>query len=324
VIDPKVREQLLTQQVAGLTPEKLFATLELGARGGVVPDHNHFLVQATGLLEQRPELCAKMVEVFQSPQFDIQGRALVLDLLANTGTPAAQEALTKALSTPEARGDTQYSMLLNRMALVTEPTVDTVRFLETTYGQTQGDVHATSAYMLGATAGALYRSEHSGEALAAVERLASDLRAAKSPRDQVGLLMSLGNAGVPEQTGTIVSYAQAEFPEVRRAAAKALRKIQTPQAQAALMSLVGDGAIPVQATAMESLGRRKLDAPSLVELRNLVISSGVRPENFHALVTLVEPYLATDPAVRDILEFLLTQDVQDRQIRTRIRGLLET
>lgn len=324
VMDPKVREQMLTQQVAGLTPEKLLATLKLGARGGVVPDQNHFLLQATGLLEQQPELCAKLVEAFQSPEFDVQGRALVLDLLANTGTPAAQEALTKALATPEARGDKLYHMLLGRLALVTEPTESTVRFVETTYGQTQGDVHVASAYMLGATAGALYRNEHSGEALAAVERLASDLRAAKAPREQVDLLMSLGNAGVPEQAATIASYAGSDSPEVRRAAAKALRKIQTPEARTALMGLVGDSAVPVQATAMESLGRRKLDAPSLVELRDVVIAGSVRPENFHTLVTLVEPYLQTEPAVRDILEYLLVQDVQDRQIRTRIRGLLGT
>ncbi|EPX55233.1 hypothetical protein D187_009440 [Cystobacter fuscus DSM 2262] len=324
VVDPKVRAQMLTQQVDGMTAERLFALLELHANGGVLPDHNHFLLQATGLLEQHPELCAKMVELFQRPSLDTRGRALVLDLLAGTGTPEAQAALVQALSTKEARGDARYHMLLSRLSLVSEPTVDTVRFAERTYGATQGDLHVSSAYALGATAGALYRQEQSLEALAAVRRLASDLGEARTPSEQSHLLLGLGNAGIAEQTPLIARHAGSSSAEVRRAAAKALRKIQTPEAASTLMSLVADAEAPVQAAAMDSLGRRPLDSDTLVRLRDVALAGGMKTENYHPLVSLVAPYLQTEPTVRDLLEFLLTQDVPDRQIRSRIRGLLET
>jgi hypothetical protein len=324
VVSEQARAQMMRQRVDGLTGEQLLSRLKEFGRGGVVTDHNHFLLQATGLLAMEPKLCEQMVAVFQEAGMSTQGRALVLDLLAGAGTPEAQAALTRALETPTAREDASYTLLLARLALVTEPTPETVRFAERTYSQGQGNVRIASAYMLGATAGALYHNEQSAEALASVRRLADDLRAASTPTEQMHLLMGLGNAGVAELAPTVASYASAESPEVRRAAAKALRKIQTPEAGTTLLTLVGDGAAPVQATALESLGQRKLEPESLVRLRDLTVTGGVNVQNFHTLVTLVEPYLATEPAVRDLLEHLLTQDVPDRQIHTRIRGLLET
>jgi hypothetical protein len=113
-----------------------------------MPDHNHFLLQATGLLEQQPELCARMAKQFESAALDFAGRALVLDLLANTGTPQAQEALVKALSSRTALEDPQYPLFLNRLGLVKEPTLDTVRFAERTHESAQGRLRVTTGYML--------------------------------------------------------------------------------------------------------------------------------------------------------------------------------
>ncbi|MBU8896826.1 HEAT repeat domain-containing protein [Corallococcus sp. M34] len=322
VVEAQTRENMLAQQVDGLTVEKLDSLLKSFGRGGVMPDHNHFLLQATGLLEQQPALCAHMVDVFRDPAMGSQGRALVLDLLAGAGTPEAQAALVDALRTPEAHAE-RYHMMLSRLSLLTEPTVETVRFAQSLYGGTDGDVHIASAYSLGATAGALYRNAHSPEALAAVQRIASDLRDAKAPVDQAHLLLSLGNAGVPETVATVMQYAHADNAEVREAAAKALRKVRGPEVESALMGLAHDAAVPVQATAFESLGRQKLQADALVQLRDLALAGQVNVQNYHGLVSLVEPYVHTEPAVRDLLEYLLTQDVPDRQIRTRIRGLLE-
>jgi HEAT repeat protein len=182
----------------------------------------------------------------------------------------------------------------------------------------------SSAYVLGATAGALYRQGQSPEALAAVRRLASDLGEARTASEQSHLLLGLGNAGIAEQTPLIARHAGSSSAEVRRAAAKALRKIQTPEAASTLLSLVSDAEAPVQAAAMDSLGRRPLDSDTLVRLRDVALAGAMKTENYHPLVSLVAPYLQTEPAVRDLLEFLLTQDVPDRQIRSRIRGLLET
>ncbi|MFY1830560.1 HEAT repeat domain-containing protein [Myxococcus fulvus] len=325
VVDPKVRAQMLTQQVDGMTADRLFTLLEQFANLGTLPDHNHFLLQATGLLEQQPELCARLVELFRRPTLQVKGRALLLDLLAGTGTPEAQVALVQALSSREAAGEARYDMLLSRLSLVSHPTSDTVRFAERTYASMQGALRVASTYTLGSTAGALYRQEKSPEAWAAVQRLAEDLRASKAPEEQAHFLMALGNAGVVEQTEVISGYAGSPSPEVRRASAKALRKMATPEATLTLLSLAADTQSPVQATAMESLGRRPLDTGLLMDLRDLALSGGVKVENYHVFVSLVAPYLETEPdVVRELLRHLLTQEVPDRQVLTRIRGLLET
>ncbi|MFY0564234.1 HEAT repeat domain-containing protein [Archangium lansingense] len=324
VVDPLARKKMLDQQVAGLTAEQLMAVLRASVNGGVFPDHNHFLLQATGLLEREPELCAKLVELFGQPGTDVRGRAVLLDLLAGAGTPEAQAAMLEALSTPQARGDEQYHMLLSRLALVQEPTEATVDFARREYEKSQGAVHTASTYVLGATAGALHRNGGADQARAAVQRLVEDLRASDASEQQMHLLLGLGNAGVAEHTPLIASYAQSSSEEVRRAAAKALRKVPSEQSQQVLLGLVGDEASRVQVTALDTLTRFKLEPQALVQLRDEVLNGQLDPQSYGSLVTLVEPYLAQEPAVRDVLEYLLTQDKTERSLRTRIHNLLET
>jgi hypothetical protein len=324
VVDPLARKRMLDQQVAGLTAERLMEVLRGSVNGGVFPDHNHFLLQATGLLEREPELCARLVELFQQGGTDVRGRAVLLELLAGAGTPEAQVAMVKALSTRQARGDKQYHMLLGRLALVQEPTAETVEFARQEYEQSQGAVRIASTYVLGATAGALHRNGGADKAQAAVQRLVADLRAASAPEHQAHLLLGLGNAGVAEHAPLIASYAQSSDEQVRRAAAKALRKVPSEQSQQVLLELVGDQAQRVQATALDTLTRFELGPQALVQLRDEVLTGRLDPQSYGSLVTLVEPYLSHEPAVRDVLEYLLTQDKTERSLRTRIHNLLET
>ena len=57
---------------------------------------------------------------------------------------------------------------------------------------------------------------------------------------------------------------------------------------------------------------------------------GVRDEVFNGRLDLqsygspVEPYLSHEPAMRNVLEYLLTQDKTERSLHTRIHNLLET
>lgn len=324
VADPLARKKMLDQQVAGLTAERLMEVLRASVNGGVFPDHNHFLLQATGLLEREPELCERLVELFQLPGTDERGRAVLLDLLAGAGTPQAQAAMRKALSMPQARGDKQYHMLLSRLALVQEPTAETVDFARQEYEQSQGAVHVASTYVLGAAAGALHRNGGADKAQPAVQRLVEDLRGAKAPEQQAHLLLGLGNAGVAEHTPLIASYAQSSDEQVRRAVAKALRKVPSEQSQHTLLGLVADEAPRVQVTALDTLTRFELGPQALVRLRDEVLTGRLDPHSYGQLVTLVEPYLSREPAVRDVLEYLLTQDKTERSLRTRIHNLLET
>lgn len=324
VADTHARERMLEQQVDGLTPERFFELMEKYANGGTFPEHNHFLLQATGLLEQQPELCARLADFFQQSTLKPRGRALVLDLLAGAGTPEAQTALVRALSSPQALAEPGYRMLLSRLSLLTSPTPDTVRFIERTHRTARDDTRVATAYALGATAGALYRQKQDAESLAAVQQLGAELRAARTPEDKAHLLLALGNAGLEEQVDVIAHYAQDADVQVRRASARALRKIQTPQAMRTLLSMTEDTDAPVQSSALTALGRRDLDDSVLRQLRDLALAGRVPVENHHTLVTVVEPYLQQAPEVRQLLQHLLTMDAPDAQLHTRIRGLLGT
>ncbi|WIG94074.1 HEAT repeat domain-containing protein [Myxococcus sp. SDU36] len=324
VTDARVQERMLAQQVDGLTPERFFELMEKYANGGTFPEHNHFLLQATGLLEQQPELCARLADFFQQSTLKPRGRALVLDLLAGAGTPDAQAALVRALSSPQALAEPGYGMLLSRLSLLTSPTPDTVRFIERAHLTARDDTRVATSYALGATAGALYRQQQDGEALAAVQRLESELHTARTPESKAHLLLALGNAGLEAQVDVITRYTQDPDAQVRRASARALRKIQTPQALRSLLTLAEDPQAPVQSSALTALGRRPLDDSALRQLRDLALAGNVPLENHHTLVSVVEPYVQRTPEVRQLLQHLLTHDAADAQLHMRIRGLLGT
>lgn len=316
-----LEEKLLEQQIDGLTAEQLKADLRLHAKGGVIPEHNHFLLQAVGLLSKDPALCAELVTLFREDEATYRGRALLLDLLANTGTDAAQAAFLEALRTPGFSTDPSYDNLLSRLVLLKTPNPKTAEALTALYRS--DDAHRPmTTVVLGSLAGGLTRTGQPSEAAPIGRLLEADLQRAKDPDTREALLIGLGNAGLEAQLPAVLAFANDDSPQVRRAVASALRKTPTSQACEGLLSLTGDPDVKVQKTALRSLGELPLDAATLAQLDAQVRQGALSPYSYDQLVTLLTPHLSTQPAAVALLRALLTREVLDPKLYTRIRGLL--
>jgi hypothetical protein len=313
--------RLLEQQAGGLTIERLMQDLRIHGPAPKFPDLGRWMWQATGLLRLHPELCRDLKEVFKAPQMNHQGRARVLDLLAATGTREAQAVMRELLDTPEARGTVRYELLLQRFSLVERPTAETMAYLRAKVERGDGAYVQAAAHSLGSAIGNRLRTEGEPVDERSAALLRKGLAAARSARERVDWLRTLGNAGLTEDVSLMSGYAKDGDRGVRAAVADALRKTQTPAAEKTLLELVADVDSGVRDRALHTLTSYTLTADHLDALRQQVESGRLEPDNFAMLMTLLERNKHQPGAVLPVLETLHARNISDRRLLLRIRAL---
>jgi HEAT repeat protein len=315
---PDHAERALADRVQGLTPQALLEMLQGARQSGQLPHHNQSLWRAVGLLRADDALCAELGALAGEEGLSSAGRGLVLDLLASAGTPAAQAALRSALSADRVRADPKFPLLFQRLSLISLPDSATLEFLEQAYAAPGAETLGAAAFALGAAAGQTARAgDAQGRALA--DRLLHDLEEAETPDHQALRLIALGNAGLPEHLDALLAYTRAEHPEVRRAAAAALRKLDDPRAREALLDLAGDAEARVQRRALDALARRGAAEHEVNRLGDL--GATVAESNLDAWVSLLLPFAHT-PEGQAALRSVLARELRDARIKGRIRAVL--
>jgi HEAT repeat protein len=229
-----------------------------------------FVTAAVAMLKLDPGLCAGLVEIFERPTTSLAARALLLDILASTGHPAAQQAMRDALSSDAARRDpAAFGTLLQRLSLIPSPDGETLTFAAATYHEAKGEVRNAASYALGTALGERARGGDP-QVQREADALRGDLRAARAPADKVALLGALGNAGFAADVALVKSFAHDADAHVRRQAALSLRKPDTVEATDALLEMMGDAESSVGVAAMQSLGERPLSPHALDRLAAMV------------------------------------------------------
>lgn len=317
------REALLKQRVGDMTPEKLVADLLTFGNAEQMPGHNQWLVQATGLLILHPELCERMVEIFQDKALGPPGRALVLDLLVGAGHSAAQRALRTALQTGTARSDPKFAVLFQRLSLVARPDGETLRFVSDRLEQGKGNERIAAIYTLGSAAGQRAKSGNAQEGEEAANKLSKGLESTKEVQEKVAYLEGLGNSGLLVFAPQIASYASNPSAQVRLATANALRTMDSPQTRDTLLTLAQDNETLVQKRAINSMRQdAPLDPQLLAGLLAAVQARRISEFSYLDLVNLLQPHLNKEPIVAEIFNTILQQDLKDPTVKARIRALL--
>lgn len=320
VVSAEAERRLLDQRIAGLTLEGMKTDLWDHANDGAMPDDHGWFSRATGYVIAHPEAAAQLAALFVDPHFDSVGRRLILDVLSAAGHPAAQAALRTALTSPEARGDAHYTMMLQRLSLVERPTAETAAFVEATMRSGDHAVRAASAVTLGAVAGHLAAQGEAALARRYNDVLVSELSAAGDPASQGELLRAIGNVGSADNRALVLGHVGDADPGVRSAAASALRKDGSATAHQALIGMTEDDSGLVQQAALSSLLRQPL-APAEV---SALASAATRAKLAAANQPLVVDLLATrldQPAALDALR-QLADLAKDSQLKARINSLL--
>ncbi len=317
------RAQILDQRIAGMTREELERDLFAKALVGSVADKD-WLLRASGLLKKHPELCMEMVALFEDRRMNDRGRAQILDLLAGTGTPKAQEAMRAALESHEAHASSAvFSAFVQRFSLVARPTTESVTFVAHAMQDAKDATTKSAAtYALGAVAGNAMRAgdrgagEKYGAVLLAALATSSTSEAKKT---QIG---ALGNLGLDTAVPGIVDFARDPDAGVRGAVAWALRKTDTPEAHEALFALAGDSSSEVEARAFDALAKETLGATDFDALSKMVVAGETQPKADGSLLTLLSSHPEGGEPVAAMLRALLARNDADKPLQAQIRHVL--
>lgn len=314
-------EDLLRRRTGDMTFERARADLLRWGRGGRMPDHNRWLWRVTGLLELRPELARDFADLVRGGALGPPGDALVFDLLANVGHPEAQAALRELIADPALRGRADAPGLVQRLVLLRDPEPETVDFLAARYAAEDGPSRRATAAALGATLGRLAERDPARVA-APADRLVRDLGAASDPDERRALLTAAGNAGLDSFVPEVRRALAAPAPEVRAAAARALRRMGGPaETDALLATLTADEDAAVQRAAATALAERSLTDEQLLALAEaLGRGAPLPPEAVHPLIaSLVRQADALGPeGVLPALEALAARPDLDREAGHRV------
>lgn len=231
---------------------------------------------ASSILRLNARECDALASVFEDEKSDEERRALVLDLLAAAGTSEAQSVMRRILSLAVARANGHaFASYVQRLGRVEVPDGQTLRFLMSVHAEARGgaqDVRAACAYALGAAAGQACVAGDVDAAVRATDVLRQDLRVATQVVEKCALLTALGNAGLPNDVATLFRFTPDVDATVRAAAALSLRKIDSPDVRAQLLTMLTDPERRVAQSAITALTEHELGGDDLGRLAELVLA----------------------------------------------------
>lgn len=304
--------QHAAQRIGGLTPDAMVAALEEALETGAVADATRFFWRATALLAQDDGAVRALVPLFVDGRACERMRGYLLDLLARTGTPAAQRALVELLDGPAAQGSAR-SHYLQRLGFVADPEPATVRVAERALDDPA--TRAAAPYALGSLAQRLAEAGRGEDARALNGRLQRVLERA-TPAERPHVLAGLGNARREDNGPVLARFAGDPDARVRLALTMALGRTPGAASREALWAMTRDGDATVQARALEAAGEAPLTAAQIDDLTARVRDGRVPQPAFGALLAALRAQTSAHAAaVAACLDAMIAQDIADPQVR---------
>ncbi len=302
------------RRAEGVKIETLLLAVEQFEKG-TRPGHE-LIVKGGSFLRLHPEMLPQLVAQFESPSLSKKGRGLLLDLMAETGTHAAQGAMREALSSPAALASPKdRSALLQRFSFLFAPDSDSIAYLTQVWKQSRGvqaqaEVEASAAMAMGAMVRRLSAQRGlsaDAAALAAASAASLDaqlreaLAQARTPEAEKPLIAALGNAARPEDLTPLVAHARDEDDSIRDQVAHSLRGIDSPRARESLLELAADRSPVVAATAFGALKQQPLGEADWRALDDEVAAGRTPPAADGTLLELLGEKGAGHEQARSIL-----------------------
>jgi hypothetical protein len=282
---------------------------------------SRFSAQLAALFALHPEtIGAFEAAVRVNPKRTIAFDA-VISALEQAATPPAQRALIDLARARASDRDTGRILPIV-LADVADPIAQVDATLLTLAKRGAGDPTGASAFLALGTLCASLRDTEPARANTVLTALEGELERSKTPGDRRLMLLSLGNAGMPESERAIVGYASDASPLVRAAVAEALRAIPTSTADDALANAIVDPDASVRLSAAGAFAGRALSDPSFTSLASAAEHDAdrtVRQSATESLGTL----LTTRPLARDVLAHIATTD-HDSAVRKAAAHAIES
>lgn len=225
------------------------------------------------------------------------------DSMAAAGSPAAQEGLRRVIEMPE-WDDTQRRSQMIGLSLVSRPTQETLAFLHEKFDDpVQGQ---QARYGFGS---AIYHLREAApeQAAAAFGQLTDELRGARTEHDVTDLLVAVGNSGMPEAVALAKGYAAQDNEMVRAAAAEAVRRVPSTEADQFLAeAITTDGHDFVRTQAVRAFSDRPV-TEGAVQLLADVARNDASVVTREAALSVLARYATDHPELSAIVKELTEQ-----------------
>lgn len=302
-------------ELGDATLESLLAELariEANADENVVQTPVYLKLKA--LIYLQPETCPRLAKELIAAKADSRTMQILTGALASIGNAQAQSALATAIRA-RPHDEPALAMLVAALAMVDTPTEASEQALRDLAATSPlPNVRASAELGLGTMAHQLADIQPHRTARI-VRAVAAQLDKATSVDARRQYLLVLGNAGANESLDVIARYLGDAEPEVRAAAAAALRWIDATEADRLLCNaLAGDADATVRIEAATALGFRAATPASFAVQKNAFLkdtATGVRLAVMPALARAGE---------RDLLTRALTDSAQE--VREQAANLL--
>jgi hypothetical protein len=237
-----------------------------------------------------------------------KGGTLTVALLAalrDASTPDSQKLLSEMSSASRSPlNDEDRLEAVRSLSRVSIPTADTVEALKALRGDPIVGTQAT--YGLGT---ALHHLQDQDPDLSRDVRttLTQQISSASDSSSQAAVLTALGNAGDPSTLDTVRRFVVSPDPQVRSAAAQALRRIAGPEVDGLLAQLCADPVPDVRYSATDAISERPSAAVLIAALSPLALNEPTLPVRTKAVNILAQWY-QTAPALAATLQAVASND----------------
>jgi hypothetical protein len=226
------------QELGRATIESLLA--ELKALEGTMPEEKvvtRLFLKFKALAIMRPESCRTLGMLISSAEPSSVMMHILTDALESAGNAEAQAALGTAIQA-RANDWAALVMLIPALGAAESPTLQTEQTMQAlAFGMHAQNINVTARLALGNVARNL-REDSPERSKKIVDRLLKELADPASEGSKWELLLALGNAGSIHALPTLTQLLDDPAPDLRGAAAWAMRWIDSPQVDSVLTGKV--------------------------------------------------------------------------------------
>ncbi|HTQ39976.1 MAG TPA: HEAT repeat domain-containing protein [Pirellulales bacterium] len=315
-------EQNIQRQALGAdTLDSLLAAL--AAAEAAPPQENEIMqlfLKFKALAYVHPEACAQLGQLLTDAKTGGLRMQILSDALQAAGNPQAQAALCTAILARSSEINANR-VLIPALGYVESPTPETVEALQwLAFGMFDKAVTSTARLALGSAARNV-ADDSPSRAAKIVDRILQELNQA-NPADAWELLLALGNAGSTEALPTLQNYLANPDPQLRGAAAWAMRWIDSPQVDPLLTKvLLDDPQATARLEAVRAFRFREKSAANLA-VQASALAKDADPEVRVELLNNVWEARPSFPQARQLVEKAAADDPSE-DVRKAAAKLLE-
>ncbi len=288
--------------------------------------NNSMFYRTTGFVKLQPKSAEMLARYCNEKATSSQQRILVMNILAGTGTPAAQKAMRAILSDKTIRRDTRQSgvMIQNFSFMDEKPEPETIAFLKNLMTTHKGYISYSAAHAFGSGIHKLYKNDDKETAIKLNEELLRMMNEATKVKDKKEYIAALGNAGLTENNTQLFTLFSSPHSEIRSETAMAIRKTETPEARKKLLNLFPDSERSVQRSAVQTYFHFMPDKRNMEKIRHYLDTGQIEEANYYDMVSLLKKNRSSFPLITNVcFKIMVRKKLKDPDLEARIRGLIK-